>query len=132
MKNGQMVFCESRFCIILLIFWQLQKPNRAQEFCQFNGSVFFSHCFGKSAGCLTKYAPDTGDCHFAACGTLRVEHFLASSFSCSQAESTPTHTQTVGRLKSAYFHIDKAARSKSFSNRDSCSCQPMVKGETKL
>jgi hypothetical protein len=54
---------------------------------------FFSKGSGQQAGCPTKRAPDVWDS--AAFSSI----FLASSFSCSQIVSTPTHTQvtqTVG------------------------------------
>jgi len=56
---------------------------------------FFSKRSGQQAGCPTKRAPDVWDS--AAFSSI----FLASSFFCSQAESTPAHTQvtqTVGWL----------------------------------
>jgi hypothetical protein len=56
-------------------------------------SSFFGKGSGKRAGWLTKRAPDVWDS--AAFSSI----FLASSFSCSQALSTPAHTQvtqTVG------------------------------------
>jgi hypothetical protein len=57
--------------------------------------TFFSQGSGKQAGCPTKRAPDVWDS--AAFSSI----FLASSFSCSQALSTPAHTQvtqTVGQV----------------------------------
>ena len=55
---------------------------------------FFSKGSGQQAGCPTPRAPDVWDS--AAFSSI----FLASSFSCSQTESQPAHTQvtqTVGR-----------------------------------
>jgi hypothetical protein len=49
------------------------------------GNVFLGKGFGQRAGCLTKRAPDVWDS--AAFSSI----FLASSFPCSQAESTPAH-----------------------------------------
>ena len=51
--------------------------------------AFFSQGFGKQAGCPTKRAPDVWDS--AAFSSI----FLASGFSCSQALSTPAHTQVT-------------------------------------
>ncbi len=56
-------------------------------------SSFFCHRFGKHKGCLTKRAPDVWDS--AAFSSI----FLASSFSCSQTESTPAHTQVTQTVR---------------------------------
>jgi hypothetical protein len=62
------------------------------------GSIYDNTLHAKSR--LTQRAPDVWDS--AAFSSI----FLASSFSCSQAESTPAHTrvtQTVGRLPCKIF-----------------------------
>jgi hypothetical protein len=77
-------------------FSSLQKIQLCVKIWRVGDVVLFSHRFGKRKGCLTKRALDAGDS--AAFSSI----FLASSFSCSQAESTPAPapiTQTVGQPK---------------------------------
>jgi hypothetical protein len=57
------------------------------------GIVFFQQRFWSAGSCLTKRAPDVWDS--AAFSSI----FLASSFSCSQAESTPAHTQVTQTVR---------------------------------
>ena len=44
-----------------LCFWELLKIKLCVKLGRVGGGVFFSHRFGKRAGCLTKHAPDAGD-----------------------------------------------------------------------
>jgi hypothetical protein len=63
--------------------------------------LLFSKCFGKQAGCPTKRAPDKWD------SAAFFSSFLASSFFCSQAFSTPAHLRvTITAVVKGFPKID--------------------------
>jgi hypothetical protein len=69
-------------------------------------SSFFSKSYGKRAGCLTKRAPDVWE-------SARFRSiFLASGFSCSQAESTPAHTQVTQSVSPPHVFVGFAKKTK--------------------
>jgi hypothetical protein len=82
--------------LVYCFFGLWRKVKFVVEFNLVGGSVFYSQRVLHNSTRPTKRAPDVWDS--AAFSSI----FLASSFSCSQTESQPAHTQvtqTVGQPK---------------------------------
>ena len=59
-----------------LCFWKLLKIKLCVKLGRVGGGVFFSHRFGKQAGCLTKRAPDAGESAHIPSIFIRLSIFL--------------------------------------------------------
>jgi hypothetical protein len=86
---------QTRVCVLKVILESAHKIEFVVKYFQVcDGVLLWQSYFAFLVGCLTQRAPDVWE------SARFTSIFLASSFFCSQTESTPAHTQvtqTVGR-----------------------------------